>query len=216
MPLATNFASSRRSRACRGCRYPNVVVSVRDRERLRRPTAAQRLREIDDRYPCVARRGDPQRLGGEKGPLRVEHLQVRRAAGLVADVGDLQRLGDVGAATEITWSPDSHVLGLTLRESEDDPGRIAVADLGTNTIRPLTDGTEHEEMIGLSSTSAYAAFFRWSPSSPPALWVVGADGADARLAMTLASDENLGPCPKVAWSPNAPVLAIANAPCAPS
>ena len=124
-----------------------------------------------------------------------------------------RRIGDAPAATEITWAPDGDELGLTLRERDHDPGRIAVADLRTNSIRLLTHGRQDEVMIGLSSTGAYAAFFRLTP---PSLWVIGADGAGARRAMTLATDKDLGPCPQVAWSPTAPVLAIANAPCKPS
>ena len=40
----------------------------------------------------IARRRDPQRLGGEQRALRVQHLEVRRAAGFVAQIGDRQRL----------------------------------------------------------------------------------------------------------------------------
>lgn len=111
------------------------------------------------------------------------------------------RIGEVPAGTEIYWSADGHKLGLTLAEGEDGPTSIAVADLATTW------------MVGLSSDGSYAAFAR---DGPPSLWVVGTTGGTAHLAMTLASDEELGPCPKLAWSPKTPVLAIANAPCAPS
>jgi Tol biopolymer transport system component len=124
-----------------------------------------------------------------------------------------RRIGDVPAATEISWSGDGRTLGLTLREHDDDLGRIAVADLDANGIRSVTDGNQNEEMIGLSSTGTYAAFMRMSP---PSLWIVPVTGGSPHLAMTLATDKQLGPCPQVAWSPTAPVLAIANAPCEPS
>ena len=52
-------------------------ASVRDGERLRTPAAAQRLGEIDDRQPRLARGADAQRLRREQRALRVEHLEER-------------------------------------------------------------------------------------------------------------------------------------------
>jgi Tol biopolymer transport system component len=128
------------------------------------------------------------------------------------DGSGAQRIGDVPAQTEISWSADSRKLGLTLTASEDGPAHVAAVDLTTNTIRPLTDGTKDEYLVGLSSTGSYAAFFT---DGPPTLWVVGTAGGAPRAAMQLATGE-LGPCPEIEWSPTAPVLAIANAKCEPS
>jgi hypothetical protein len=124
-----------------------------------------------------------------------------------------QQLGAVPAYTYITWSPDGQKLGLVLAESKNGPETGAVADLATNTIRPLTDGVQEEYVTDLSFDGSLAAVFR---PKPPSLWVIGTSGGPARVVMTLATDPDLGPCPEIAWSPTAPVLAVANAPCEPS
>ena len=68
------------------------MTSTRCRVLLRAPAAAQRLREVDDRELRVARGGDAQRLRREQLALRVEDLEERRAAGVVAQVRDLEAL----------------------------------------------------------------------------------------------------------------------------
>jgi len=69
-----------------------METSIRGGERFRAPPATQRLREIHDRHPRVARRRDAQRLGGEQRALRVENLEERRSPGVVAERRDRKRL----------------------------------------------------------------------------------------------------------------------------
>jgi hypothetical protein len=62
------------------CRLPQYDAVIG----LAVPAAAERFREVDDRQPRIAGGRDAQRLGGEQRALRVEHFEVRRAAGFVA------------------------------------------------------------------------------------------------------------------------------------
>jgi Tol biopolymer transport system component len=119
------------------------------------------------------------------------------------------------AGSSFRWSPDSRTIGLAVPRS-DGHSSIAVVDVGTRRLERLTDGSHSDVLADLSAVGSFAAFYRAgrTENDPPGLWVVGA-GRRATPVMTLASG-GLGACPLVAWSPKAPVLAIASAACAPS
>ena len=83
------------------------AASVRGGVGLPVPAAPKRLREIDDRQPRIARRRDAQSLGGEQRALRIQHLEVRRAAGFVAQRGDCERLASAGRAAAVSAASTS-------------------------------------------------------------------------------------------------------------
>ena len=53
--------------------------------RLRRPPAAERLVQIDERALAVAQRDDAIALGRQQAALRIEYLELAGVAALVAD-----------------------------------------------------------------------------------------------------------------------------------
>jgi hypothetical protein len=93
----------------------------------------------------------------------------------------------------------------------------AAVNMATKQVKRLTDGSKRDFLAGISSTGKQADFYRIGrkETDPVGLWVVSTSGGKAKKVLTLASDK-LGSCPDEAWSPKAPVLAIANAACAPS
>jgi Tol biopolymer transport system component len=117
----------------------------------------------------------------------------------------------------VEWSPDGRKLGVTLVAHDEEHASVAVADLASKTIKRLTAPSNRDIFAGLSSNGAFAAFFRLGPTerAPVQLWSVRTSGRKSHRVLTLASGE-LGPCPLVAWSPTAPVLAIVNTKCEPS
>jgi Tol biopolymer transport system component len=123
-----------------------------------------------------------------------------------------QRVIKLRKSSYFVWSPDSLSLGLTLAGPRRQQSSIAVVDLATRKLRRLTDGSKADFVAELSRTGGLVAYFR---DNPPSLWVKGINGGAAHKVMTLASGP-LGPCPLIAWSPTAPMLAIANEACAPS
>src|SRR5262249_8190482 len=126
-----------------------------------------------------------------------------------------RRIASDMPAAEIVWSPDGRKLGLTLLAPDGQHSSIAVADLVTNEITRLTDSSSRESIAGLSSDGSMAAFFRLGSDRKPSLWVASTSGGDSSPVMQLSASADLGPCPHVAWSPKAPILAIANEACEP-
>src|SRR5262249_11715274 len=134
------------------------------------------------------------------------------------DGSGLERLATVPKSTSfLIWSSDSKEIGLSLPKDRRHL-RIAVVNVATRKLHRLTNGAQADYIADVSPTGRFVAFFRLRLSGAKfvsaSLWVIGASGGRARKVMTLASGP-LGPCPIVAWSPTAPVLAISNEACAP-
>jgi Tol biopolymer transport system component len=123
-----------------------------------------------------------------------------------------RHVADGVGSRDASWSPDSRTLGFTLPGADPKHSSPAVFDPATGRVKSVTDGSSREGMAGVSVGGSYVAFYR---AIPPSLWVVDTKGGAPRKLMTLASGP-LGPCPRVLWSPAAPILAILNQKCEPS
>jgi Tol biopolymer transport system component len=126
-----------------------------------------------------------------------------------------RRIADDIRPAGVIWSRDGRKLGLTLVTPDGRHASLAVADAETGKIERLTDGSERDSIAELSSDGSMVAFYRVGPGRQVSLWVASTGGGDPSSVMRLTSNPELGPCPHLAWSPKAAVLAIANAACAP-
>ena len=153
---------------------------------------------------------DGSRVAFVSGPTSKPTLWVEGVDGT-----GLRRIGSDLRAVHIVWSPDGRKLGLTLATPDGKHSSIAVADLGTNKVTRFAEGSDNEDVADLSSDGSMVAFYRAGSDRRPSLWVASTSGGDPVPVMELSSNPELGPCPHVAWSPKAPILAIANEACEP-
>jgi hypothetical protein len=95
------------------------------------------------------------------------------------------------------------IVPLTGRES--DATTLALVNLATGTVRPLTDGTHADgAFAGLSPDGRFVAFERYGEATGHELWMTASDGTGTRKLIAL------GTCSLAAWAPTGARLAVTN------